>query len=356
MTKRRVSLYVLFITYFFSINKYYSQVVDVTTLAEEYRIEPNDDESDAYGINKVLRDSHGITLLFPKGVYIIDETIDLRQNNSILGTIHNNSSASIWKVKLSEDTPSLNTVVQASERPGLSFQNILIECAGKSKFGMNLIKVSRSETLLENIVVKEAIVAGFRFEKCQAANFQRLLAEKNLGDGFHIIDCNSSFFTSLQAVENQGNGFSISSEDYSGACFLNMGRAEKNKGNGVFITGAIRRVIEGVVIDDFWIELNRMDGVKILNARAVKIRDSKIIGFDSSITTSRAIRLCNSEQCVIDGNIVSGGDLPTYRIVEILQGSTGNTVTGNSLIAGSDTYRPLPVLPEAIRDAQRSIH
>lgn len=135
-----------------------------------------------------------------------------------------------------------------------------------------------------------------------------------------------------------------------------MGRSEKNNGNGVYITGGPNIVIESVVISNFWIEENRMDGIVLLNARAVKVRDSKIIGFDDSIKTSRAIRLCSSEQCIIDGNFISGGDLNTYRIIEILKGSSGNIITGNTLIEGGNTYRPVPIFPEPARDLQRKTY
>jgi len=353
MRKENILIVTLSIFFFFSFKTSYSQTnyINVTN----YGIFPNDSMPDSDSINALLGKTCGRTLFFPEGVYNIDKTIELGQNHSILGAIHNRNSGTIWEVTI-PDSHKLSEVVRANSRPGLSMKNIQINCSGKSDFGVYLAGVNESETLVENIVVIGSEIAGFRFEKCQAANFNRLLAKDNNGDGFQIVDCHSSFFIGLQAVQNGGNGFSISSQDNSSGFFFNMGRSEKNNGNGVYITGGPNIVIESVVISNFWIEENRMDGIVLLNARAVKVRDSKIIGFDDSIKTSRAIRLCSSEQCIIDGNFISGGDLNTYRIIEILKGSSGNIITGNTLIEGGNTYRPVPIFPEPARDLQRKTY
>lgn len=298
---------------------------------------PDDGLDDVEAIEEALKAARtGSTVLFSEGVYDLARPLDIRFR-AIEGVLPNRTPGTVWRVHPDAD---LSAAVVASSSGGVSLENVRIQCEGRADYGIHFQHVNESETRLENVVVSGARSAGFRLERCQAANFSRLLALNNLGDGFQIEDCNGSSFMRLQAVLNQGTGIAIfGGVNFSGGCFFTHGRSEANGGHGVSMDGATSMVS----LEKFWIEANALDGVRLSDVRVARVRDCRIAG--TALNGNRAIRLSDqSRQCVIDGNFVSGEGSLDYRVLEVEAGSADNVLTSNTRLVSGDTYEALPVV------------
>lgn len=169
----------------------------------------------------------------------------------------------------------------------VQLRNLIINADDVATYGIYLMMVTETNSLIQNCSVTKAVSHGWYLRKCQVARFENVRAHINGGAGFFIDDCNASTFDSIRSTSNTGNGITVQKTDFTGGCQMFNIDAEANIEHGVEIVNTL----SPVTINGGWLGGNTKDGILIGgSARGVSVHSVGINGGDVG-NVYRAVRL-----------------------------------------------------------------
>lgn len=270
-------------------------------------------------------DAAGTTqaVFLPAGTYCISAPLSCSARK-LTGVHHWRVSQGGTILKVAEGH-TIGEIIQC-ENNACQIEDLILDAAGRAAYGLRAFKMQGSTARIRNVSAVAASTAGFYFEHSMVANFEALIARQNLGDGFLMVDCNASRFFNLEAIRNQGNGIVMRSSAHTAGAYLVNGDVEENKGHGILVQG----LQTTAVIENYWLEQNQLDGIRIDASHLINIRNCRVSGHGTG--ENRAFRLSSgSSHCLLDGNSAAReSGAANYAGIELETGCVQHTITNNS--------------------------
>jgi hypothetical protein len=328
---------------------------------------------------------------FPAGIYLVSSGIDIsgqklvgepaqsalgwpvpEEASTLYGTvIQVSSEASPWSggVLFSTSPPPDNSgQKKAGKRVHLT--SLQVDANHRADFGLQLRGASNS--VLWQVMARNALLDNFMFDGCQLANFWLLTSRCAGRHGIHLIDCNGATLQNFHsnhsgaaagptspcsaALPNpDACGLLITNEAHSGGVYVEHGDIEGGAGPAIYIKDAAGHGIP-TIVEKIWIEnKSPTDTVVLDGARNVIVQNCRIQdGVKDAALERRAIRLKNAAfSNIIRDNLIAveGESLPGTAMshgdqIELEAGCFNNHLENNLSLRKVPSNRPsgVPVI------------
>lgn len=167
----------------------------------------------------------------------------------------------------------MEAVLSADAISYITINHLTLDANQQAEYGFKGFKIVLRPSLVENIIIRNALKDGLFLEKGQGSIFRNIISRDNSGNGFYCLDCNNVLFEKTTALNNGLSGYVIDRKEFTGAIILSHFQAQKNKEHGV----VVKADVEGSSIHDGWIEENALDGIRI-ETNGVFVTNNKIVG------------------------------------------------------------------------------
>jgi hypothetical protein len=282
-------------------------------------------------------------IYFPAGIYLVSSGIDISGQNlvgepaqSALGWPVPDEASTLYGTVIrvsSESNPLSGGVLFSTSPPPdasgkkkagkrVHLTSLQVDANHRADFGLQLRGASNS--VLWQVVARNALLDNFLLDGCQLANFWLLTSLCAGRHGIHLIDCNGATLQNFysnhsgaaagptspcsSALPNpEACGLLITNELHSGGVYVEHGDIEGGAGSAIYVKDAKGDGIP-TVIEKVWIENQALaDTVVLDGTRNVIVQNCRIQdGVKDAALSRRAIRLKNAAfSNIIRDNLIS---------------------------------------------------
>jgi hypothetical protein len=239
-------------------------------------------------------------IYFPAGIYLVSSGIDISGQNlvgepaqSALGWPVSEEASTLYGTVIqvsSEANPLSGGVLFSTSPPSdasgkkkagkrVHLTSIQVDANHRADFGLHLRGAINS--VLWQVLARNARQDNFLFDGCQLANFWLLTSLCAGRHGIHLIDCNGAtlqnFYSNhsgaagLPCTAEESNpdscGLLITNEVHSGGVYVEHGDIEGGAGPAIYVKDAVGNGIP-TVVEKIWIENKSLD-TAVLTAPAM---------------------------------------------------------------------------------------
>lgn len=313
--------------------------------------------------NGVADDAPGITAAmtaaFPNKVvtlpgsavpYMIGSSLNVSAR-SLCGVVTGNALLPTGYCTVLRAMPSCIGPMLKTVSNGTSVCNMVLDAAGTASHGMHVMQGNGRTLELRNVTALSALVAGFWFDRCQAAIVERLLARLN-PVGFQIDAGNHMVLLMCSASGNTSHGFVVakSTSQPSAGSYAHLVECltELNGGDGIHIEGTAAvngSYIQGAQVRSCHVEANGGHGIYARYVTHMKLTDNRIVPPANPDANERGIYLDSCKNCDVGGNMVAyPGTQPNwYKIKNLADPAGTNEFRRNLQLSDIANAVTLPV-------------